>query len=132
MIFKIKHGIWAVVGLQGLAPYFFETNANFLANDKNLGLRLSAEYEALFTQKLILTPSIKLSAYTANDLKMGIGSGISKSEIAMRLRYEFYRKFATYIGIKLNNAYGTTSDYIQSTGEKTSEASVIAGLRFWF
>ncbi len=123
---------WAVIGLQGLAPYFFETNAVMVANDKNIGFRFDTEYEALFTQRLILTPSLKLSAYSADDESMGIGSGLSSTELALRLRYEFSRKFAPYVGVKFNQAYGTTADYIKAEGGKESETSLVAGLRFWF
>lgn len=123
---------WGVIGLQGLAPYFFETNVAVLANDKNIGFRLDTEYEALLTQKLILTPSLKLSAYSADDESMGIGSGLSSTELALRLRYEFSRKFAPYIGVKFNQAYGTTADYVKAEGGKESETSLVAGLRFWF
>lgn len=127
-----KNQTWGVIGFQGLAPYFFETNAVLLANDKNIGFRLDTEYEALFTQKLILTPSLKLSAYSSDDESMGIGSGLSSAELGLRLRYEFSRKFAPYIGIKLNQAFGKTSDYVKSEGGDESETSFVAGLRFWF
>lgn len=123
---------WGVIGLQGLAPYFFETNAVILANDENIGFRLETEYEALFTQRLILTPSLKFSAYSADDESMEIGSGVSSAELGLRLRYEFSRKFAPYIGVKFNQAYGTTADYIKSEGGEESETSLVAGLRFWF
>lgn len=127
-----KNQTWGVIGLQGLAPYFFETNAIVVANDKNIGFRLDTEYEALLTQKLILTPSLKLSAYSADDESMGIGSGLSSTELGLRLRYEFSRKFAPYVGIKFNQAYGTTADYVKAEGGKESETSLVAGLRFWF
>ncbi|WP_019557442.1 copper resistance protein B [Thiomicrorhabdus arctica] len=127
-----KNQTWGVIGLQGLAPYFFETNAVVLANDKNFGFRLDTEYEALFTQKLILTPSLKLNAYAADDKSMGLGSGLSSTELALRLRYEFSRKFAPYIGVKLNQTYGATADYVKAEGGKESVTSIVAGLRFWF
>jgi len=123
---------WGIIALQGLAPYFFETTANLLANNDNIGLRLSTEYEALLTQKLILTPSFKINAYKEDDVKMGIGSGLSSTELSIRLRYEFTRKFAPYIGIKLNNTYGNTANYIKTEGGKVAETSVVVGLRFWF
>ena len=127
-----KNQNWGVIGLQGLAPYFFETNAVILANDQNIGFRLDTEYEALLTQKLILTPSLKLSAYSSDDEFMGIGAGLSSAELGVRLRYEFSRKFAPYIGVKFNQAYGTTADYIKAEGGEKSETSLVAGLRFWF
>jgi copper resistance protein B len=127
-----KNQNWAVIGLQGLAPYFFETNAAVVFNDKNIGFRFETEYEALFTQKLILTPSLKLSAYSSDDASMGIGSGLSSAELGLRLRYEFSRKFAPYIGLKFNQAFGKTADYLIAEGGKKSDTSLIAGLRFWF
>lgn len=36
---------WAVIGLQGLAPYYFEANAAVVFNDKNIGFRFETEYE---------------------------------------------------------------------------------------
>jgi copper resistance protein B len=80
--------------------------------DKNIGFRFDTQYEALFTQKLILTPSLKLSAYSSDDVSMGIGSGLSSAELGLRLRYEFSRKFAAYVGLKFNRAFGKTADYL--------------------
>ncbi|QCU90982.1 copper resistance protein B [Thiomicrorhabdus sediminis] len=123
---------WAAIGLQGLAPYFFETNALLLANSDGLGIRLESEYEALFTQKLILTPSIALSAYSFDNEKMGTGSGLSNLNIGLRLRYEITRKFAPYIGLTYNQFFGTTADYVKAEGGKEQETSLVAGVRFWF
>ncbi|BBN60085.1 copper resistance protein B [Hydrogenovibrio marinus] len=123
---------WGVIGVQGLAPYFFEVRAALMANDHNVGARFDASYDALITQRLILVPSIKLNAYTNNDEKIGQGSGISSSEVGLRLRYEIRRKFAPYIGVKWNEAYGKTADYIKAENGKASELSAVAGLRIWF
>ncbi|QCU91102.1 copper resistance protein B [Thiomicrorhabdus sediminis] len=123
---------WAAIGIQGLAPYFFETNALLLASSDGLGLRLESEYEALFTQKWVLTPSIALSAYSFDNEQMRMGSGLSKLNIGLRLRYEITRKFAPYIGLTYNQFFGTTADYVKAEGGKEQEASVVAGVRFWF
>ena len=125
-----KSNSWAIIGLQGLAPYFFEVNAQLLANDETFGIRLEAEYEALFTQKLILTPQIKINAYGADQMQYGIGSGLSSTEMGLRLRYEITRKFAPYIGIKRHKLFGKTAD-IAADGED-EEISAVIGLRFWF
>jgi copper resistance protein B len=103
-----------------------------VVNDKNIGFRFDTEYEALFTQKLILTPSLKLSAYSSDDASMGIGSGLSSAELGLRLRYEFYRKFAAYIGLKFNRDFGKMADYLIAKGDKKSDTSLMAGLRFCF
>ncbi|GIT99869.1 hypothetical protein TSL6_03760 [Sulfurovum sp. TSL6] len=86
---------WVEIAISGLAPYYFETRAALLVNGEgNVGLRLDAEYEALLTQKLILTPSLEADLYTKDDPDMHIGSGISNLEAGLRLRYEFIRELA--------------------------------------
>lgn len=119
---------WGVIGLQGLAPYFFEVRTVLLVGeDGNLGIRAEAEYEALITQKLILTPNMTLSAYTKNDIDMHIGSGLSNLSLGARLRYEFVREFAPYIGIEWKKNFGNTNDYTPF-----NEIYATIGLRFWF
>ncbi len=119
---------WVEVAIAGLAPYYFETRAALLVNtDGNIGLRLDAEYEALFTQKLILTPSLEADFYTKDDVELGIGSGLSNIEAGLRLRYEIKREFAPYIGITWEKTFGNTRDY-----NPVNETNFLVGVRFWF
>jgi len=119
---------WAELAIAGLAPYWFETRAALLVNtDGNIGLRLNAEYEALITQKLILTPSIETDFYTKDDAKMQIGSGLSSIEAGLRLRYELKREFAPYIGVTWGKTFGNTQDYTP-----VNETDFLLGVRFWF
>ena len=119
---------WGEIAISGLAPYYFETRAALLVNgDGNVGLRLDAEYEALLTQKLILTPSLEADFYTKDDPEMNLGSGLSSIEGGLRLRYEFVREFAPYIGVTWEKTFGNTSDY-----NPIDETSLMVGVRFWF
>jgi len=119
---------WGEIAISGLAPYYFETRASLLINgDGNVGLRLDAEYEALLTQKLILTPSLEADFYTKNDAEMSLGSGLSSLEAGLRLRYEFIREFAPYIGVTWEKTFGNTRDY-----NPVDETNLMVGVRFWF
>ena len=119
---------WGEVAISGLAPYYFETRVALLVNNNgNVGVRLDAEYEALLTQKLILTPSLEADFYTKDDPKMYLGSGLSSLEAGVRLRYEFIREFAPYIGVTWEKTFGSTSDY-----NPIDETSFMIGVRFWF
>ena len=119
---------WAVVALSGLAPYFFETRLALLVDDNgNLGLRVDLEYEALLTQKLILTPSLEISAYTKDDLSMELGRGLSNLTMGARLRYEFTREFAPYVGVEWSENFGNTDSI-----SPLSDTYVVVGLRIWF
>jgi len=124
---------WAVIGVQGLAPYFFETDvALFVGDSGRTALRLETEYDLLFTQRLILTPEIEVNFYGQDDVDIGIGSGLSDLELGLRLRYEIRREFAPYIGVNWSKLFGNTADFARIAGESTSEAQLVIGLRAWF
>ncbi len=119
---------WGVLSIQGLAPYFFDTRTSLLVGQGgNVGLRFDAEYEALFTQKLILTPSIAIDAYSKDDRSMGLGKGLSNITAGIRLRYEIRREFAPYIGVEWSKNFGNTADI-----SPLDETYVVGGVRMWF
>ena len=119
---------WGVLAIQGLAPYFFETRAALLVGeDGNVGLRLAAEYEALITQKLILTPSLESDFYTKDTPEIEIGKGLSNITAGLRLRYEIKREFAPYIGVEWSKNFGNTKDFAP-----LDETYAVAGFRMWF
>lgn len=124
---------WAVLGIQGLAPYFFEIDtALFIGESGRTALRLNAEYEMLFTQRLILSPELEVNFYGQNDADLGIGSGLSDVEAGLRLRYEIRREFAPYIGVNWTKSYGNTADFARIDGKDTDELEWTIGLRAWF
>ncbi len=124
---------WAAIGFKGLAPYFFDIDAAaFIGESGRTALRFEAEYELLFTQRLILTPDIEINLYGQNDPDIGIGSGLSDIEAGLRLRYEIRRQFAPYIGVNWSRLFGNTADFTRIAGEKSSETQLIIGLRAWF
>ncbi len=124
---------WAVIGFQGLAPYYFEVDsALFIGESGDTAFRFEAEYELLFTQRLILSPEIEINLYGQDDLLARTGSGLSDIEFGIRLRYEIRREFAPYIGINWSKKYGNTADYSRLQGESTSETQFVLGLRAWF
>lgn len=118
---------WGVIAIQGLSPYFIDTRIRLKVSDGAVGASLDFEYEALLTQRLILTPRFEMDAYSASIPEMGYGSGLSSAELGLRLRYEIRREFAPYIGLQYARSFGNTSQY-----HYVSEGSLVAGLRFWF
>ncbi len=124
---------WAAFGVQGLAPYWFELDATaYVGNEGRTALRLSAEYELLLTQRLVLQPRIEINAYGKDDVARGIGSGVSDAVAGLRLRYEISRQFAPYVGVEWAGKYGRTADLAKDEGTRTSDTLWVAGLRFWF
>lgn len=124
---------WGVIGFQGVAPYEFEVEtALFIGEGGRTALRLSAEYEVLLTQRLILTPEFEVNFYGENDEDVGVGSGLSDTEAGLRLRYEFRREFAPYIGVNWTRKYGNTADFARAERQDTNDWQWVIGIRAWF
>ncbi|MCK9744947.1 copper resistance protein B [Pseudomonas syringae] len=124
---------WAAFGIQGLALYNFEAQATaYLGEGGQTAARLEGDYDILLTNKLILQPTAELNFYGKNDPGRGVGSGLSESEVGLRLRYEIRPEFAPYIGVTWNRAYGKTADYARDEGEDINEARLVLGVRVWF
>ncbi len=124
---------YAVVGVQGLAPYWFEMGgALFLSNKGDVTTRIEAEYDQRLTQKLILQPAAELN-FSAQDVpELGIGSGLSTAELGLRLRYQFVPEFAPYVGVKYERAFGDTADFRRARDEKAGGWNFLIGIRSWF
>ena len=124
---------WGVVGIQGLAPYFFEVDAAlFIGDSGRTAVRLDAEYELMLTQQWVLTAEIEMNVYGKDDLEQGIGSGLSDASAGLRLRYEFRREFALYSGYEWQKKFGNTADIAELNGEEDSDSKWVFGIRAWF
>lgn len=124
---------FAVIGMQGLAPYWFEVDtALFISEDGDVEARIELEYELLLTQRLILQPRAEVSAAFQTIRDQGIGSGFNEIDLGIRMRYEIRREFAPYIGVSWTRSLGKTADYARHAGEPTGGVSFVAGVRFWF
>lgn len=124
---------WLALGIQGLAPYWFEIDATAYAGEGGrTALNLEAEYELLLTQRLVLQPRIETEFYGKDDPDRGIGNGWSSSAVGLRLRYEFRREFAPYIGVEWTRKHGETADIARNDDESVSDTHWVAGVRFWF
>jgi copper resistance protein B len=124
---------WAGIGIQGLAPHWFEVEATaFVGEQGRIAAIFSGEYEILLTQRLILQPKIEFDLYSKEDRDNGIGSGLADTELALRLRYEFRREFAPYVGIVWIHLYGETAEFARTEGRDTDDLQFVAGIRFWF
>ncbi|SDJ98484.1 copper resistance protein B [Pseudomonas delhiensis] len=124
---------YAVLGVQGLAPQWFEVDANlFLSERGDPSLRLESEYELLLSQRLVLQPSLEYNLALADDRATGVGAGGSELELGLRLRYEVRREFAPYVGYQWSKSYGRNGDIARAEGEKDEEGYWVAGIRLWF
>lgn len=122
-----------VLGVQGLAAYWFEVDGSLFLSDKgDLTARFEAEYDQRITNRLILQPALEFDLAAQDVPELGIGAGLSSVEAGLRLRYEFVPEFAPYVGVEYERAFGDTADFARAAGEDVGGWSLIAGVRFWF
>ncbi|MHB1935447.1 MAG: copper resistance protein B [Acidobacteriaceae bacterium] len=124
---------WAAVGIEGLAPYFFQFSPTLYIRDGgNVAGRLTGSYDLLLTQRWIVQPEAELNFYNKDDPARQIGSGLSDLDTGVRLRYEISRKFGPYVGFAYNGKYGNTASYARRARETTSNPRFVFGLRLWY
>ena len=124
---------WAAVGIQGLAPYWFEVEATaYVGASGRTHFRFETEYELLLTNRLILQPLAEVEIYGKSDPERGVGAGLSSADAGLRVRYEFRREFAPYVGVTWNRKFFGTADLAEAAGEDTSGARLALGVRVWF
>jgi copper resistance protein B len=124
---------FAVVGLKGLAPYFFEVDSGiYISEDGDISASVEAEYDLLLTQRLIGQPLIETKFAVQEVEEWGVGSGFNSLGVGFRLRYEIRREFAPYIGINWERKLGQTADMIRADGGDVGSLSLLGGVRMWF
>jgi copper resistance protein B len=122
-----------VVGVQGLAPYWFEVGGQLFLSDKgDITARVEAEYDQRITNKLILQPAVELNLSLQDVPEIGIGAGLSSAEAGLRLRYELVPEFAPYVGVEYERAFGGTADFRRAASEDVGGWTLLTGIRLWF
>ncbi|MDP9082190.1 MAG: copper resistance protein B [Pseudomonadota bacterium] len=124
---------WLAFGVQGISPYWFDIEATGYVRDAGrTAARFKVEYALYLTQRLILKPAIELNAYGKADPERNIGAGLSSAQFELRLRYEFTRGFAPYLGFVWDRKLGATATYARREGESAVDHRLAAGLQFFF
>ncbi len=98
-----------LAGVQGLAPQGIHVDA--VAGVTETGVvsaRFEATYDILFSQKLVMQPFVEAVLASTDDPAIRLGSGLSRIEGGLRLRYEIEKEFAPFIGLSFEQFTGAT------------------------
>jgi copper resistance protein B len=124
---------WGAIGIEGLAPYFFEFAPTFYFSNRGFFAgRIEGSYDLLITNRLIEQPQIEMNFYSKNDPSRGVGSGLSEIDTGLRIRYEISRKFAPYIGFAYTGTFGQTATFTREEGGNPNDPRFIFGVRLWY
>ena len=96
-------------------------------------LRFEVNYEALITNRLILTPSFEIDIPLTDDEKTGRGGFGSTVEVGARLSYDLIdRAVSPYIGVHWERRSGESATLARAEGEEESSVYIVAGVRLIF
>ncbi len=124
---------YGVISLQGLAPGLFEVQAQAFIGERGVPLfRAAASYDLLITNRLVLQPEFEMNFSAGWDREALIAPGLYRAEAGIRLRYEITREFAPYIGYSYEANTGGASGLVRRIGERSSQSTVVAGIRLFF
>ena len=123
---------FAVLALQGLAPYGFEVEPEvFLSNKGKVSMRFRGSRDLLLSQRLILQPRVESEIAFQKDEIFGVDSGVNTAEAGLRLRYEIRRELAPYVGVAFRQSFGAAKARVLREGGTPNQLQFVIGLRFW-
>jgi copper resistance protein B len=124
---------WGAIGIEGLAPYFFEFAPTFYFSNRGFFAgRVEGSYDILITNRLIAQPQFELNFYSKSNPSRGVGSGLSELDTGLRIRYEISRKLAPYIGFAYTGNFGRTATFTRKEGGNPDDPRFIFGVRLWY
>lgn len=124
--------VYGVLGLHGLAEQWFEVDADFFIS-QYASFRFEIEYEALITNRLILTPSIEFTLPFTDDEENAVGAFGPKLEVGARLSYDVIdRAISPYIGVHYERVFGRSADFARDDNEGVDSLFFVAGLKIMF
>lgn len=125
---------YAVLGVAGLAPQWFEIDANLYVSDEgDTSAGLDAEYELLLTNYWILSATFDATVAFNEDREIGVGRGLVSTETGLRLSYDLVdRAISPYVGVVHERKYGDTADFAGAEGGNTEDWFAVIGARIVF
>lgn len=124
---------YLTLGVKGLAPYFFETEAHlFVSDEGDVSARFKQENELLITQRLILEPYLEATLFAQDIETQAVAAGLADAELGLQLRYEITRKFAPFANARYLRMFGKTASMAERLGEEKDDVIASVGLRLMF
>lgn len=121
---------YAVIGIEGLAPGYFEIDADaYISQEGEVSGQFTAFHDLWITNRLVLQPRVDVKMQLQRVPDLDLGSGITEFELGARLRYEFTRSFAPYIGVNWDRKVGETATIAKSNDEPISRVYFVGGVR---
>ena len=123
----------AVLGLHGMAPYFFETDAYvYIGQDRQVSFNLETERDLLLTQKLIIQPYLDINMVVSDDSNYAKKTGLNSVQVGLETRYEINKKVMPFMDVAYGYNKGVQETAWQKASSSKNEWFYGAGIRFKF
>ena len=123
----------AVLGLHGMAPYFFETDAYvYIGQDRQVSFNVATERDLLLTQKLIIQPYLDINMVLSDDSNHAKKTGLNSVQVGLETRYEINKKVMPFMDVAYGYNKGVQETAWQKASSSENEWFYGAGIRFKF
>src|SRR5260370_1738852 len=90
---------WAAIGMQGLAPYFFNfAPALYIRDGGRVAGRIEGSYDLYLTQRLILQPQVEINFYSRADPARALEPGCRTSTVVCDSAISFHASSLPTLG----------------------------------
>ncbi|MCU4414661.1 copper resistance protein B [Acinetobacter sp. WU_MDCI_Axc73] len=122
-----------VVGILGLAPYFFETKAYLYGGKDNFwGASFDFDRDLLLTQKLITQPYIEADVVFNDNSDFASRTGLSELKTGIKTRYEISKRIRPFVDIAYQYEKGQKSTPFQEATDSEKGWLYGAGIELVF
>ena len=122
-----------VIGLLGLAPYFFETKAYLYGGENNFwGASFEFDRDLLLTQKLITQPYIAADIVLNDNSDFAAKSGLSELKTGIKTRYEITKRIRPFVDVAYQYEKGLKETRFQQATDSEKGWLYGAGIEFVF
>lgn len=105
-----------VIGILGLAPYFFETKAYLYGGENNFwGASFEFDHDLLLTQKLITQPYIGADVVFSDDSNYASKSGLAEFKTGIKTRYEVTKRIRPFVDVAYQYEKGQKATSMQDS-----------------
>lgn len=124
---------YGVIGIEGHAPYWIETEAQlFVSHKGDVHARVAASHDLRLSGPLVLQPEVEVNFAFQEVPELHIGAGFERIEAGARLRYEIRPELAPYVGVSWESSLGGTARTARAHGEQVSAVAAVVGLKAFF
>ena len=122
-----------VIGLLGLAPYFFETKAYLYGGENNFwGASFEFDRDLLLTQKLITQPYIEADIVLNDNSDFASKTGLSGLKTGIKTRYEITKRIRPFVDVAYQYEKGQKATSMQEATESEKGWKYGAGIELVF